>query len=192
MHLLRSLLMICVAASAAFAQDDAGISGGRSGTGPFPIGFVNMEKLVEEHPLTKSRREAIQAQMRSRLDALRSMIEQMETLRESGTLYADGSPEQLDILSQMRRLDATLKIEKRLIQAEFQVEIVKATRDIYSRCKEAVARLAEERGLMMVAMVSDSELRGRTQNELVGDILTRPFLYFHPDLDLTEEVLKRL
>jgi hypothetical protein len=151
-----------------------------------------MERLVDEHPLTRARRDEIQAHMRSRLDEMRAQIEQMEAMRDSGSVFVEGSAQQLEVISNLRRFEANLKLEKRLIQAEFQVEIVKATRDVYSKCKEAVAAVAKERSLLFVVMVSETALRGRTQSELVGDIMTRPFIYHDPSLDITDEVLKLL
>jgi Skp family chaperone for outer membrane proteins len=187
-----SLLVVSALSGMAYAQSGPAVENSANPAVEISIAFVNMERLVEEHPLTRARRDAIQAQMRTRLDEMRAQIEQMEGMRDAGSVYVEGSSEQLELQSKMRRLEANLKLEKRLIQAEFQVEIVKATRDIYAKCKEAVATLAKERNISVVAMVSDSPLRGRTQTELVGDILTRPFLYHDASLDITDEVLKRL
>ena len=116
------------------------------------------------------------------MDVLRNAISKQITLGQPRAPH-------LAQLKRIEKLEATLDLERKIIRIEFQLKVVEALRDVYGRCKAVVKQVAEERGFGAVAMISDSEVQGRTKSELVGDILTRPFIYAHDSLDITDEVL---
>lgn len=156
---------------------------------PFAMGFVDMEKLIREHPATKTKTEGFQREFEGRMEELRNQVSTMNSLRETLEILEVGSPEYLAQLKRIRKLEATLELEKKIIRIEFQLKVVEALKDVYQRCRAVVKQVAVKRGLAAVAMISDSEVQGRTRSELVGDILTRPFIYAHQSLDITDEVL---
>jgi len=166
---------------------------GQNGSPPAPaafaMGFVDMEKLVREHPATKTKTDGFQIEFEARMEVLRNQVARMTSLRDSLEVLEPGSPEHLAQLKRLKKLEATLDLERKIIRIEFQLKVVDALRDVYGRCKAVVKQVAEDRALTVVAMISDSEVQGRTKSELVGDILTRPFIYAHDSLDITGEVL---
>ena len=156
------------------------------------IAFVNMETLVDKHPSTKARQDQIRAQLTSRLESLQATRDSMITMRQELDLWVEGSEEYLSIISKIRMTEASLEFERQIIQAEFQVAITNAMREIYERCRSAVAEVAKDEGISVVAMFSDKPLQGMTQAELAGDILTRPFVYHNPELDITAKVMAKI
>ncbi|MEE2714143.1 MAG: OmpH family outer membrane protein [Planctomycetota bacterium] len=146
------------------------------------LAFVDMEKLMREHPATKAKTEGFQIEFEARMDVLRNAISKQSTLGQPRAPH-------LAQLKRIKKLEATLDLERKIIRIEFQLKVVEALRDVYGRCKAVVKQVAEERGFGAVAIISDSEVQGRTKSELVGDILTRPFIYAHDSLDITDEVL---
>ena len=153
------------------------------------LAFVDMENLMREHPATKAKTEGFQIEFEARMDVLRNQVAMMTSLGVDVELLEPGSLEHLALLKRIKKLEATLDLERKIIRIEFQLKVVEALRDVYGRCKAVVKQVAEQRGFGAVAMISDSEVQGRTKSELVGDILTRPFIYAHDSLDITDEVL---
>lgn len=166
---------------------------GQNGSVPepaaFAMGFVDMEKLIREHPATKTKTEGFRLEFDARMEALRNQVTKMNSLRDTLEILERRSPEYLAQLKNIKKLEATLELEKKIIRIEFQLKVVAALQDVYGRCKAAVKQVAEKRGFRAIAMISDSEVQGRTRSEVVGDILTRPFIYAHESLDITDEVL---
>lgn len=173
----------------------APLSVAQNGSSPpdtFQMGFVDMERLIKEHPLTASKTKAFQTQFESRMETLRNQFAEMNELRDTIDLNAPGSPEHLAALKRIKKLEATLELERKIIRIEFQLKVVDALKDVYEKCKLVVSEVAKERNMSAIAMVSSSEVGGRTRQELVGDILTRPFIYAHEHLDITDDVLRRM
>lgn len=158
----------------------------------FTMGFVDMERLIKEHKTTKAKTEQFQKEFRDQMEKLKLQVDEMNNIRDTLDVHAEGSREHLEQLKRIKKLEATLELEQRIIKIEFQLKIVKTLKDIYQRCREVVGVVAKERQFSAVAMVSTSEVDGRTRSEIVGDILTRPFVFFDPALDITNEVIARM
>ncbi len=156
---------------------------------PFVMGFVDMERLIREHPATKTKTEGFQREFEERMEEVLNQVSTMNEMRDSLEILEPGSPAHLTKLKNIKTLEATLELEKKIIRIEFQLKVVEAMKDVYGRCKAVVKSVAKKNGMKAVAMVSQSEVQGRTRSEVVGDILTRPFIFAHDSLDITEDVL---
>ena len=169
-----------------------GQNGSAPAPAPFAMGFVDMEKLMRAHPETKAKTDGFQLQLESRTEGLQFQRSKLVKQQAGLELLEPGSPEHLDLLKQIKKIEATLELETKIIRIEFELKVVDALKDVYGRCRTVVKQVAEERGFRAVAMISGSEVQGRTKSELVGDILTRPFIYADKSLDITDAVLARL
>lgn len=159
---------------------------------PVRIGFVDMETIIEKHPDTKSASEQIKQEFNTRVEALKQEADKMRALRDDLDILKVGSPEHLEQLKQIRLLEATLELDQKILRIELDLKLVAQLKDIYKRCQKVVGEVAAKRGLTIVAMYSSSEVDGRSRRELIGDIVTRPFIYHASELDITEDVLKAL
>ena len=184
---LALALALCVAPAARAQNGSAPASG--SAPVAFAMGFVDMEKLIREHPATKSKTEGFRREFEVRMEDLRIQVSTMNELRATLGILEPGSPAHLAQLKRIKKLEATLELEKEIIRIEFQLKVVSALQDVYGRCKAVVKQVAEKRGFRAIAMISESKVQGRTRSEVVGDILTRPFIYADESLDITDDVL---
>lgn len=158
----------------------------------FTMAFVDMEKVVQEHPSTKARTDELQKELVSKIEELRATANAIRTKEENLDLLTEGSPDWLELLRQIRRDRAAVELDGKILRAEFQIKLVEAMKKIYEASKKVVAELAVERNLSAVAIYSSSPVGGRTRNELVTDIVTRPFIFHADALDITAEVISKL
>jgi len=186
---------ILSALALAFVAGLAPVALAQNGASPseeFTMGFVDMERLIKEHPQTKAKTDTFQREFETRMEALRNQFSEMNNLKEGLDVLQVGSPEYLATLKRIKKIEATLELERKIIRIEFQLKVVDALKGVYEACQAVVSQVAKERGMSAVAMISSSAVGGRTRSELVGDILTRPFVYAHDSLNITDDVLSKL
>ena len=85
-----------------------------------------------------------------------------------------------------------MELDQKILRIEFDLRLVDELKDIYNRSRVAIKEVAEAERIPVVAMYSSSEVGGSSRRELIGDIVTRPFVYHDPALDITDRVIARL
>jgi Skp family chaperone for outer membrane proteins len=159
---------------------------------PLSIAFVDMERIIKEHPETAEKTASVERELKSRMEALKQEADRMRSLRDDLDLLKEGSPEWLEQLKKIKMLESTLELDQKILRIEFDLRLVEELKDIYNRSRTAIKEVAEAKRIQVVAMYSSSEVGGSTRRELIGDIITRPFVYHDPSLDITDEVIARL
>lgn len=181
---MRTLVLLLLSAPLATvlgAQQPALPAGG--------IAFVDMERVVREHPMTKSRMEQLDKETGDGLQKLKTDLDRARASESQLDSFAEGSPEYITQLTRIRQEFAQVEINRKVLIARLNIESARATREIYDLCKSEVGKIAKERGLLFVAMFSSAEIKGTTRTEVLSEIITRPFLYVDGSLDLTDAVL---
>jgi Skp family chaperone for outer membrane proteins len=156
------------------------------------IGFVDMELIIEQHPETKAKADELQQRLKTRIDELRQQAESVRAMETDLDLLTEGSPEYRERLREIRRRKASIDLDQKILRVEMNLQLVDALKKIYEQSKQVVAEVARERGFTIVAMYSSGPVNGRNRNELITDIVTRPFIYHDQALDITQDVLGRL
>jgi Skp family chaperone for outer membrane proteins len=159
---------------------------------PFVMGFVDMERLIQEHREFQTRVEGLKREFEERQSAFLLQIKELQSLQENLDVPVPGSQLYLTQLKRIKTLEATLELDRKLLNIESQLKIVEVMKDIYGRCRAVVGEVARERGYSCVSIVSNREVDGPTQRELEGDIQKRSIVYYEDAFDITEEVLKRI
>lgn len=164
----RALLLVCwLIAAPALGQTPQ--------TAPAGVGFVDMQRLLEQAPQMRQWRERLQAEFAERnreLAAEASSIEELRNKRAREALTMSAAD--LDALD--KRIAAADRALKRARAELGSLEAVRKNEALDAINKgigEAAAEAARERGF--------------------GAVLTREYaVYIDPALDLTEAVLRRL
>jgi Skp family chaperone for outer membrane proteins len=184
--LIQGFLLLLASSLLAFAA-------GQPAASPLlPVGFVDMERIVREHPETKARFDRLDQETNEGFQKLRSDLERARSSEAQLDSYAEGSPEYIAQLTRIRQEKAMVEINRKVLVARVNLEAARTYREIYQLCRAQVGRIAKERGVQWVAMYSSADLRGTTRNEVLSDMITRTFLYHDAGLDLTEAVLESL
>jgi Skp family chaperone for outer membrane proteins len=156
------------------------------------VGFVDMERIVREHPQTKIRLDKLEQETNEALQKLKNDFDRAKASESGLDTYAEGSPEYISLLTRIRQERAEIEINRKAVVARLNIESVNVTRDTYNLCRGEIGRLAQELKLSVVAMYSSSDVKGQSRAEVLTDIITRPFIYHDSSLDITEQVLARI
>jgi Skp family chaperone for outer membrane proteins len=156
------------------------------------MGFVDMERLIQEHREFQTSVEGLKREFEERESAFLLQFKELQSLQENLDVPVPGSQPHLTQLKRIKTLEATLELDMKLVKIEYQLKIVEVMKDIYRRCRAVVGEVAKERGYSCVSIVSNREVDGPTQKELEKDIQDRSIVYHEEALDITDEVLSRI
>ena len=160
--------------------------------GPLSMGFVDMEKVIENHPQAKVREEELRQQLKAPIEELRQTAEKAREIEGNLDLLTEGSPEYLDRLRQIRNLKASVELDEKILRAESQLKLVEAMKKMYKEMPDGRGRGgagAQPPGRGHVHQRPD---QCQTGTDFVNDVITRPFIWHDQSLDITSEVMDRL
>ena len=167
------------------AQTPAAATRARVGVCDVVEVFNNYQRAKDLTAKLNERRQAIKAESQKRSKAIDALRLELEN-------YKKGSKKYEDTLNEIQRLsieaDAYLKYQDALALREHR----KLTKDMYNEIKAMIARVARQRGVVLVLQREPDEITTENTAELLRQIYSRKVLYADDSLDLTETVLLAL
>lgn len=179
---------------AALAAAGAPLAGGLAGAreAPVRVATVDMEELIRLHPATERAFEEAQRKRRADVETLRQKEAERRTLEESQDLYARNSKEWLELRKEIRILEATRELDRKVITAEYQLSLRRAMDDVYGKVSAAVKEVAGKEGVDVVLNASGRPIGGSSHISFLDRLARRDVAYADPALDLTEAVLRHM
>lgn len=159
---------------------------------PVTAGVVDMFKVLNEHPQTKLRMDAVRKEFADGIEKLKTAAAGTKVQDEQLDLLKEGTPEHLEKLKQLSQTKATLELDRKLLLARMNLAAVKVMRELYEESVAVVSEVAKARGLTMVFMTSSAQLGGRNEAEVMNEIASRPVIWSDPEMDITAAVLAAL
>jgi len=156
------------------------------------IAFLDMYRIFKEAKAVNEGLEQARAQRVEKRKALRERAKQIEALSEEQEKYASGSEDFFRLRGEIEELNATLELDRKIIDVEYDLAVVRLIRSSYARVRKAAAEVAQSRGFDAVAIYSEGELSGRSYREALGDIMTRNFIWLDGDREISDAVVEIL
>ena len=124
------------------------------------------------------------------LEARMQTIKQME---EELALHQPGSPKHRELTEQWARASHEHQADAEFYQLKQSLEAGRRVNQIFSNITKAAEQLAKERGYAVV-FVKDyiNEIRPGTEDEVERQNLERRMIYIDPDVDITDELIRRM
>lgn len=158
------------------------------------IGFVDLERVVDDYKKTASVKNGMRQVMDAKLDeirkeeeGLRSEEEELQFLNRESEEFTRKS---MDIAT--RRYQLRLRAE--VLEKQWNRNVVRAYRELMIDIRREIDLLGKERGFMAIHRIGGSRLNGAEadEKEVVFKLKLQQVLYHDQALDVTDEVLTRL
>ena len=158
----------------------------------FPVGFVDVQKVFADYKKAKELQDQLAKDFEQAQNAQRLQREKVSALKEGLDIYVPGTKEYLDQVKKIRLAEVEIELNEQVVKLDLQVRWAESLRKIYAEIQREVKAAAEEKGLKLVLRYQAADIKARTKDDVMNNILVRPVLYFDPTADLTNELLARL
>lgn len=87
---------------------------------------------------------------------------------------------------------AEFKVRNQAAKLNNNRQKAKLTAEIYQKAVIAITEYAQEKNIDMVFLKQGGDLKRLSMEEVSSNILVRAVIYSHPDLDITDEIKRRM
>ena len=169
--------------------------------GPAKIGVVSVKEVFDNCTMKTEVEKALAAEGDKRFAEIKKLEDGVEADKTALTKFKEGSQDYMDTLKGLMMKQSQLEAQKEFYQQELTTKDMRNREEIYRKILEAVAKIAQEKGLDIVLSRDDNYLSqpqsatnppAQNPTELILTTKTHKLLYFNKDLDFTAEVLKAM
>ena len=153
------------------------------------IGIVNSEKVLQQCKRGVAYQQQLKADQDKTLADLTKLKESMEADQEGLKVLKQGSEDYFKLLKLMLSKQSELETQKQYQKQRLEGKDQEWTKSVYSDFLQAVNKIAQSKGLIMVVEKREVEPT-MTINDMM--ISTRPIIYSGGCVDISAEVLAAL
>ena len=147
--------------------------------------FNNYARAKEETAKLNERRQQIKAEMDKREKAIEALNLERDSYKQGSKKYEEMAGQ---ITWQTLQNEAWLRYQENLTLSDHR----NLTREMYKEIKAMIAKVAKQRGVILVLQREPETLETQNTAELLRQIYGRKVLYSADELDITETVLLSL
>ena len=156
------------------------------------IAVVDLHKLLNESRLRQEINQNMEKEAEKKTEEFNAMGKEIDRLKAVIEHYQEASPERLekekDLLLKLGRADALEKWEKKALNDRLNAAYLK----VYGAVTAAVGKYAKEKGFDLVLRYDKQPIAGESRGEILNQIFSRGVLYFAPQVDITDGVMKEI
>ena len=150
------------------------------------VGYIFKNHTRFKQAMDKMKDEVMQAE--NALKAERDRINgQMETLKS----FNVGTPEYKKLEAEVAKAQGDFSVNAQLQKKDFMDREAKVYYGVYGEIERAVSQFARDHGIAIVHRFDGDPIDASDRNRILGSI-TKPMVYYDPQIDITPDVLKIL
>ncbi|MGD0784688.1 MAG: OmpH family outer membrane protein [Sedimentisphaerales bacterium] len=168
---------------------------------PAKIGIVSIKEIFDNCTIKAEAEKSINAEGEKRLAEIKKLEDDIESEKTALTKFKEGSQDYMDMLKGLMMKQSQLEAQNEFFKQDFTIKDLRSKETIYRKILEAVAKVAQEKGLDMVLSRDDNYLNqpesasnppAQNPTEFILTTKTHKLFYFNKDLDITTEVLNAM
>jgi Skp family chaperone for outer membrane proteins len=124
-------------------------------------------------------------------NALKAERDRINSLMETLKGFNVGTPEYKKLEAEVAKAQGDFSVNAQLQKKDFMDREAKVYLQVYSEIERAVSQFARDNGIAVVHRFDGDPVDSSDRNRILGSI-TKPIVYFDPQIDITPQVLKML
>ncbi|MFN0197573.1 MAG: OmpH family outer membrane protein [Planctomycetaceae bacterium] len=158
---------------------------------PHKVGLIDMAEVFKEYTKFKDLRDQLKAQIEETDKLAKSKGEEIQGLQEQMKALKSGSPDFVNLESQLAKLTSEFETFRKVKQREFLREEAAMYHEIYKEVTDLVGLYAERFGYTLVLRFNKEDLNTDDPQQLIQG-MNRQVVYSRENDDITDEVVKYL
>jgi len=165
--------------------------GARGQTTPLKIGFVDLDRVLEDYKKKQEGEAKLRSDYEEDLKKLRERRAKIEETIQEIQILEVGSTER-DLRELETQMDIhRIKLEQDRLEKRYQKNHTAKLRELYLEIVKKVEEYGRANGYTAI-LARRGDLKPEDRRELLTLIISQSVLYHDPSLDVTQEVLKLL
>ena len=155
------------------------------------VAVVDVGYIFKNHARFKAEMDRMKDQVMAAENQLKVEQERIKGLMEQLKGYNPGTPEFRKFEAEVAKAQGDFSVNAQLQKKDFMDREAKVYLQVYSEIERAVSQFAREHGIAIVHRFDGDPVDSSDRNRILGSI-TKPMVYYDPQIDITPDILKML
>jgi Skp family chaperone for outer membrane proteins len=196
----RHLAIYALAVVAAFgqtaihaqAQPPAAAPAAPRAAGPAAhVAVIDVGYIFKNHARFKQAMDKMKDEVMQAENALKAERDRINGLMEQLKGFNVGTPEYKKLEAEVAKAQGDFSVNAQLQKKDFMDREAKVYLQVYNEIERAVSQFARDNGIAVVHRFDGDPVDSADRNRILGSI-TKPIVYYDPQIDVTPDVLKML
>jgi Skp family chaperone for outer membrane proteins len=152
---------------------------------------VDVGYIFKNHARFKAAMEKMKDEVMAAENALKAERDRINVLMEQLKNFNVGTPEHRKLEAEVAKAQGDFNVNAQLQKKDFMDREAKVYLQVYNEIERAVSQFARDNGIAVVHRFDGDPVDSSDRNRILGSI-TKPIVYFDPQIDITPQVLKML
>jgi Skp family chaperone for outer membrane proteins len=176
--------------STALAQAPA--AGPRTAAGPANLtAVIDVGYIFKNHARFKAAMDKMKDEVMAAENGLKAERDRINGLMEQLKGFNVGTPEFKKLEAEVAKAQGDFNVTAQLQKKDFMDREGKVYHQVYNEIEQAVSQFARQHGIAVVHRFDGDPVDSSDRNRILGNI-TKPIVFYDPQVDITPDVLKIL
>ncbi|MEY3204192.1 MAG: hypothetical protein RLZZ21_523 [Planctomycetota bacterium] len=191
-HLPIVVIVAAVALSHQPAQAQAPAAApARPATPSAHVAVIDVGYIFKNHARFKQAMDKMKDEVMAAENGLKGERDRINGLMEQLKGFNVGTPEYKKLEAEVAKAQGDFSVNAQLQKKDFMDREAKVYLQVYNEIERAVSQFAREHGIAVVHRFDGDPVDSADRNRILGSI-TKPIVYYDPQIDITPDVLKML
>jgi Skp family chaperone for outer membrane proteins len=163
----------------------------RSAASAGHVAVVDVGYIFKNHARFKAEMDKMKDQVMAAENALKAEQERIKGLMDQLKVYTAGTPEYRKFEGEVAKAQGDFSVNAQLQKKDFMDREAKVYLQVYTEIEKAVEQFAREHRIAVVHRFDGEPVDNSDRNQILRGI-TKPIVYYDPQVDITPDVLKML
>jgi len=155
------------------------------------VAVVDVGYIFKNHARFKAEMDRMKDQVMAAENGLKAEQERIKGLMDQLKGYNPGTPEYRKFEGEVAKAQGDFSVNAQLQKKDFMDREAKVYYGVYGEIERAVSQFARDHGIAIVHRFDGDPIDASDRNRILGSI-TKPMVYYDPQIDITPDVLKIL
>jgi Skp family chaperone for outer membrane proteins len=155
------------------------------------VAVIDVGYIFKNHTRFKAAMDKMKDEVMAAENALKAERDRINGLMEQLKGFNVGTPEYRKLEGEVAKAQGDFQVNAQLQKKDFMDREAKVYLQVYTEIEKAVGQFAREHGIAVVHRFDGDPVDSADRNRILGSI-TKPIVYFDPQVDITPDVLRML
>jgi len=155
------------------------------------VAVIDVGYIFKNHARFKAEMDKMKDQVLAAENGLKAERDRINGLMEKLKGFNPGTPEYRQLEGEVAKAQGDFSVNAQLQKKDFMDREATVYHQVYSEVERAVAQFAREKGIAVVHRFDGDPVDTTDRNRILGSI-TRPIVFYDPQIDITPDILQML
>jgi Skp family chaperone for outer membrane proteins len=155
------------------------------------VAVIDVGYIFKNHTRFKAAMEKMKDEVMAAENALKAERDRINVLMEQLKNFNVGTPEHRKLKAEVAKAQGDFNVNAQLQKKDFMDREAKVYLQVYNEIERAVSQFARDNKIAVVHRFDGEPVDDADRNRILGSI-TKPIVYFDPQVDITPDILRML